>query len=184
MIQMMMGDYAQDPEGLHRLFRQLFEEIELRVKQGKKIAGISESPIRVYIIGDETLELYMYNLIEDYGGAVVGCNFRLPLYYELIDEQALSIESLAHWIWNMPINLPFQKRIEFELQRIKKQKTDAVIISSVVGSRCAPGVERLFRDSIKKELGIPVIEVETTIPGDNVERLDYQIRGLLQTMND
>lgn len=183
LVQMMMGDYAQDPGGLHKLFRQLLEEINLRVNQGKKIPGIAESPVRVYIIGDETQELYMYNFIEDHGGVVVGCNFRLPLYYELIDEQALSIESLAHWIWHMPTNLPIQKRIEFELSHIKRQNPDAVIISSVIGSRHLPGIERLIRDSIKKELSIPVISIETTIPGDNVERIDYQIRGLLQTMS-
>jgi len=182
-IQVMMGDYAQDPEGLHKLLKQLLREIEFKVKQSEQINSTADSPVRVYIIGDETTELYLYNLIEDYGGVVVGLNFRLPLYYELIDEQTLSIESLAHWIWNMPTNLPIQKRIEFELNHIRKQKTDAVIISSVVGSRCLPGAEKLFRDSIKQELGIPVIEIETSMPGDNVERIDYQVRGLLQTLS-
>ena len=183
LVQMMMGDYAQDPAELHNLFVQLFKEIDLRVDHGKSISGISDSPVRIYIIGNETQELYMYNLIENYGGVVVGCNFRLPLYYSLIDEKALSIESLAHWIWHMPTNLNIQERIKFELEHVKKQNADAVIISSVVGCRHSPGIERLIRDSIKKELCLPVIELETTALGDNLERLDYQIRGLLQTMN-
>jgi len=183
LIQAMMGDYAQDPKGFHDLFAKLLEEIKIRVNQGKKVISISDSPVRVYIIGDETQELYMYNIIEDYGGVVVGCNFRLPLYYDLIDEHTLSIDSLAHWIWHMPTNLPIKERLEFELSRMRRQKPDAVIISSVIGSRHPPGIERLIRDKIKEEIGIPIISIETTVPGDNIERIDYQIRGLLQTMN-
>ena len=182
LIQMMMGDYAQDPEGLHNLFRQFLNEINLRVDQGKSAPGISASPVRVYVMGNETQELYLYNAIEDYGGVVVGCDFRLPLYYDLIDEKALPLESLAHWIWRMPSNLPSQERVRFELNYIKKQNPDAVIISNVVGSRYLPGIERLVRELIKHELGVPVLSIETTLPQENVEKVDYQIRALLQTV--
>ena len=181
-IQMMMGDYAQDPEGLHNLFRQFLNEIDLRVDKGKSAPGISASPVRIYIMGKETQELHVFNAIEDYGGVVVGCDFRLPLYYEMIDEQTLPLESLAHWIWRMPSNLPIQERVRFELNYIKKQNPNAVIISNVVGSRCLSGAERLVRDLVKRELSVPVLSIETTLPQENVEKVDYQIRALLQTI--
>ncbi len=182
LIQMMMGDYAQDPEGLHNLLRQLLQEIKLRVDQGKSAPGVSASPVRVYIMGEESQELGVFNAIEDYGGVLVGCDFRWPLYYEVIDEEASSLSSLARWIWRMPSNLSTQERVRTELLSIKKQKPDAIIISSVVGSRCLPGAERLVRDLVKRELGVPVLSIETTLPQENMEKVDYQIRALLQTV--
>jgi benzoyl-CoA reductase/2-hydroxyglutaryl-CoA dehydratase subunit BcrC/BadD/HgdB len=183
LVQMMMGDYAQDPEALHGLFTKLLEELRLRVDRGQFIAGIQPSPIRVYVMGDETQELYLFNAIEDHGGLFVGCDFRLPLYYDLIDENAEPLNALARWVWDMPNNLPTAARIKAELGSIKKQKPDAVIISSVVGSRRLPGSERLVRDLIKQELNVPVLAVETSLPHENIEKVDYQIRAFLETMN-
>jgi benzoyl-CoA reductase/2-hydroxyglutaryl-CoA dehydratase subunit BcrC/BadD/HgdB len=182
LIQMMMGDYAQDPEGLHNLLRQLLQEIKLRVEQGKAAPGLSASPVRVYILGDETQELAIFNAIDNYGGVLVGCDFRWPLYYEMIDEEAPPLASLARWIWRMPSNIPTRERVQTELISIKKQRPDALIISSVVGCRYFPGAERMVRESVKQELGIPVLGIETTLAGENVEKVDYQIRALLQTI--
>ena len=70
-----------------------------------------------------------------------------------------------------------------ELNSIEKQKTEAVIISNVIGSRHLPGAERLVRDLIKEKLGVPVLSVETGLPQENVEKVDYQVRAFLETMN-
>ena len=182
LIQMSLGDYAQDPEGLHRLFLELLHELRLRTEQGQSIPGVSASPVRVYLMGDETQELSLFNAIENYGGLLVGCDFRLPLYYDLIDEKAKPLSALARWIWHMPNNLPTLLRVNTELDSIRKQKPDAVIISSVVGSRRLPGAERLVRDSIRQELGLPVLSIETSLPHENAEKVDYQIRAFLETI--
>jgi hypothetical protein len=133
-------------------------------------------------MGDETQELHLYNAIEDYGGVLVGCDFRLPLYYNLVETTPKLLENLARWIWNMPNNLPIQKRIAFELTKIKKQKPDAIIISNVVGSRHLTGIERLVKDIVKEELGVPVLSIETTLSGENVDKIDYQINALIETI--
>jgi spore coat polysaccharide biosynthesis predicted glycosyltransferase SpsG len=100
----------------------------------------------------------------------------------LIDESGKSLESLARWIWHMPNNLPIQERINLELVNIKKRKPDAIIISNVVGSRHLTGIERLVKDMIKEELGVPVLSIETTLPMENADKIDYQINALMQTI--
>jgi len=178
----MLGDYARDPEGLHRNLRQLIDELKQRAADKVSAPGIRNSPVRIYIVGGETQELHLYNSIEDNGGVLVGCDFRLPLYYNLIDENSSPLDSLVRWVWHMPNNLPIQQRIKFELSNIKKQKPDAIILSNVVGSRHLTGIERLVKDMIKEELGVPVLSIETTLPGESADKIDYQINALIQTI--
>ena len=182
LCQIMLGDYARDPENLHIHLRRLIDELKQRVGNHQSAPGVRNSPVRIYIMGDETQELHLYNAIEDYGGVLVGCDFRLPLYYNLVDTSSKPLENLARWIWNMPNNLPIQQRIMFELSKIKKQKPDAIIISNVVGSRHLTGIERLVKDMVKEELGLPVLSIETTLPGENVDKIDYQINALIETI--
>ncbi len=180
LLQVMLGDFARNPDGLHSQFSLLIDELKGRVENHESAPGIRTSPVRVYIMGDETQELHLYNSIEDAGGVLVGCDFRMPLYYGLVNETEKPVDSLARWVWNMPNNLPLQERIEFELLRIKMQKPDAVILSNVVGSRHLTGIERLVKDSLKDQLGIPVLSIETTLPKENVDKIDYQINALMQ----
>ncbi len=183
LIQAMMGDYARDPAGLHLILRRLIDELKQRAAKHESAPGICNSPVRIYIMGDETQELHLYNAIEDSGGVLVGCDFRLPLYYGLVDEVNKPLDSLAQWIWRMPNNLPVQQRVKLELDFIKKQKPDAIILSNVVGSRHLTGIERLVKDIIKQELSVPVLTIETTLPRENVDKIDYQINALMQTIS-
>jgi len=179
--QLLISDYAQDPEALHNQYRQLIEELEERVKQGVAAPGItSDKPTRIYLMGDETQEFQLFNVIEQYGGTLVGCDSRLSLYYEPIKESGSAIDALARWIWNMPHNLPTADRVKATIPYIKQQKPDAVIISNVVGSRNLPGAERLVRDMIREELSLPVLSIETSLPLEDIEKVDYQIRAFIE----
>ncbi len=179
--QLFISDYAQDPEALHDKYRQLIEELEERVKQGVAAPGItSNKPTRIYLMGEETQEFQLLNIIEQYGGALVGCDSRLSLYYEPVQENDSAIDSLAKWIWNMPHNLPTTERLKATIPYIKQQKPDAIIISNVVGSRNLPGAERLVRDIIREELSLPVLSIETSLPLEDTEKVDYQIRAFIE----
>jgi hypothetical protein len=58
-----------------------------------------------------------------------------------------------------------------------------VILSNVVGSRHQTGIERLVKDTIKQELGVPVLTIETTLPQENADKIEYQINALMQTIS-
>jgi benzoyl-CoA reductase/2-hydroxyglutaryl-CoA dehydratase subunit BcrC/BadD/HgdB len=179
--QALMGDYVQDPEALHAQYRALIEELEERVKKAMPAPGVtSEKPLRIYFMGEETQEFRVWNAIEDYGGVLVGSDTRLSLYYDLIKEDGSPIENLARWIWEMPYNLPTTERIKATIPYIKEQNPDAIIVSSVVGSRNLPGAERLVKDLIRDELGIPQLSIETPLPLENLERVDYQIKAFIE----
>ncbi len=181
MTQAFIGDYAQEPEALHQKYQALLSELNKRVSQSVPAPGFaSEKPVRLYFMGEETQEFQLFNVIEDYGGALVGCDTRLSLYYEPVKENGRLIENLARWIWKMPCNLPTVARVRATIPFIKRQKPDAIIISSVVGSRNLPGAERLVRDTIRDELGIPVLSIETTLPLENIEKVKVQVKTFIE----
>lgn len=80
----------------------------------------------------------------------------------------------------MPYNPPTVERIKAEIPYIKKQNPDAIIVNSNVGSRNLPGAERLVKDIIRDELEIPAIFIETTLPLENIAKVDYQIRAFIE----
>jgi benzoyl-CoA reductase/2-hydroxyglutaryl-CoA dehydratase subunit BcrC/BadD/HgdB len=178
---LLISDYALDPVALHSHYRKLIDELEQRIKEGIAAPGItSNKPTRIYLMGDETQEFQLLNIIEQYGGALVGCDSRLSLYYETIKEEGPAMDALTRWIWNMPHNKPTTARVIATIPYIKQQKPDAIIISNVVGSRNLPGAERLVRDLIKEELNLPVLSIETTLPLEDIEKIDYQVKAFIE----
>lgn len=183
LVQTFIGDYAQDGEELHQQYQVLLAELNKRVSQSTAAPGVkSPKTVRLYFMGEETQEFQLFNIIEDYGGALVGCDTRLALYYEPVKEDGQVIENLARWIWKMPCNLPTTERIKATLPHIKKQRPDAIIISSVVGSRNLPGAERLVRDMIRDELGIPILSIETKLPLENIEKVKSEMQAFIETV--
>ena len=181
MAQALIGDYAQDPAILHESYRALIQELHDRVKRsGSSNEPVPDSRLRVYFMGEETQEFKVWNTIEDCGGLLVGCDTRLSLYYEPIAEEGSILENLARWIWKMPCNMPTAARIRATIPHIKKQNANAVIINSVVGSRYLPEAERLVRDLIKDELGVPVLSIESTLPAEDTEKIEYQIQAFME----
>jgi len=182
LLQAPIGDFGQDPKKLHQLFLSLFKELQARLDNGYSLSGVATSPTRLYMMGDMTQELSLFNAIENSGGCLVGCDFRFSLYYDLISDDIPPLTAFAQWIWSMPVNLPVAKRVKNQVEAIKKQRPDAVIINSSVGSRNLPGAERLVRDILKEELGVPILTLETTLPGETTEKVDYQVRAFLEMM--
>jgi benzoyl-CoA reductase/2-hydroxyglutaryl-CoA dehydratase subunit BcrC/BadD/HgdB len=80
----------------------------------------------------------------------------------------------------MPYHLPTAERIKATITYIKQQEPDAIIISSVVGSRNIPEAERFTRDMLKDELGLPLLSIETRLPLENTEQTDHQIRAFIE----
>ena len=180
LAQSMIDDYAQDPEMLHNRFVVLLQELKERSSQSISAPGISDKPLRIFFMGEETPELRIWNALEDYGGVLVGCDTRLSMFYKTILESGAAIENLAQWIWRMPCNLPVADRIKATIEFIRQQKADAIIINSLVGSNTIPGTERYVQDIIKTELGLPVLYLETLQTIENSKQHEKQIKAFIE----
>ena len=76
--------------------------------------------------------------------------------------------------------LPTVERIKAAIPYITKQNPDAIIINSNVGSKNLPGGEKLLKDLIRDELGIPTLFIEATPPLENIEIVEYKIRAFME----
>jgi len=181
MIQLISSDYLPGPGRLHEVYSRLIDEVRHR-DQEKQVPPVSNKAkaLRIYLMGDETQQFQLLNTIEDCGGQVVGADFRLALYYELISEEGPPLDNLARWIWKMPCNMPTGERIRATIPFIRRQKPDAVIINSTTGSRNLPGSERMVRDIIKQQMDIPVLSIETSLPRQDTEKTEYLVRAFIE----
>ncbi|MDD4635124.1 MAG: 2-hydroxyacyl-CoA dehydratase family protein [Dehalococcoidales bacterium] len=178
MLHLASTDYFPNPRETHRIYDQIICELRQRVE--KATSNTPDEPLRIFMMGDETQQFQLFKMIEDCGGQVVGADFRLALYYKLIPQDGSILDNLAHWIWNMPTNMPTMERIRATIPFIQRQKADAVIINSTIGSRNLPGSERIVRDIIKQEMEIPVLSIETSLPLQDNEKTEYLIRAFIE----
>jgi benzoyl-CoA reductase/2-hydroxyglutaryl-CoA dehydratase subunit BcrC/BadD/HgdB len=174
------GDYLQDPDSLVALISDVKDETEKRINENKHPPGLVDDPVRIYYVGMAPQDLQFWNMIEDSGGALVGCDTYLPLFYELIPENDPVLEALAEWIWMMPHHMLGKDRANALIKYIKQQKPDAVIIGNVTGCRSLSSSDRIMKETLKEELRIPITSVEFGASEDDVALLEPHIKAFIE----
>jgi len=154
------GDYLQDPDSLVTTLNEVKEEAEARASEGKRPPGLVDDPVRVYYIGMAPQDLRFWNMIEDSGGMLVGCDTYLPLFHDLIPENGSIRGNFARWIWMMSHHMRGVDRAKTLTRYIKSQEPDAIIIGNVIGCRNLSPSDRIMKETFREELGIPITSVE------------------------
>lgn len=175
-----MGDFVQDPLALRNVYEKVAAESKERIRKETR-QTLDDSPFRILYSGIETQELSVFNMIEDYGGALVGCDTYSPMFETLVPENGSPFENLAKWIWRSSCNLPTSLRIERTISQAKRQRADGIIINNVTGCRYFSQTSKLAKDILKSELGLPVMTIETALPLENVETTEFRIRAFIET---
>ncbi len=160
LTQVLISDLAQDPENLHNMYHKLIRDLKEKQFNNAAPATITEKAVRIFFMGDETPNIRIWNEIVDHGGAIIGLDSRLSLYYKPIKEDDPIIENLAWWIYSMLRNMPTTKMVNKMIPFIKQQKPHAVILGSIAGSKIIPGSGVLISQIIQDELGVPVLNLE------------------------
>jgi benzoyl-CoA reductase/2-hydroxyglutaryl-CoA dehydratase subunit BcrC/BadD/HgdB len=124
-------------------------------------------------------DLRFWNIIEDSGGAIVGCDTYLPLFYSPIPENGSLLKEFAGWIWKMPHHMPSLDRAKSLIPYIKQQKPDAVIIGNVIGCRNLSSSDRIIKETFREELGIPVTSIEFG-SSEDVTLLEPHIKAFVE----
>jgi benzoyl-CoA reductase/2-hydroxyglutaryl-CoA dehydratase subunit BcrC/BadD/HgdB len=179
LIQTSAGDYLQDPDSTGSILNRIKTEIEYKHKKGESAPGIQDGAPRIYFVGMAPQQLSFWNLIENCGGVSVGCDTYLSLFYDLIPEHSNIQKEVAKWIWRMPHNIPTIERSKILTSCIKKQNPDAVIIGNLVGCRNLSQSDKLVKETIREELGIPVTSLEFGASDEDITLLEPHIRSLV-----
>lgn len=174
------GDYLQDPDYLATLISSVKGEAEKRIYENKWPPGLADDPVRIYYVGMAPQDLQFWNMIEDSGGVLVGCDTYLPLFYDLIPENGPVLEDLAKWIWMMPHHMVGADRAKALMRYIKEQKPEAIIMGNVAGCRSLSSSDRIMKETLKEELGIPITSVEFGASEDDVALLEPHIKAFIE----
>jgi len=174
------GDYLQDPDHLASSLTEIKNEVEARSKEGESPHGILDDPIRIYYLGMAPQDLRLWNIIDSSGGSLVGCDTYLSLFSRLIPESGAILREFARWIWMMPHHMPSIDRAKALIQFVKQQKPDAIIIGNVIGCRNLSSSDRIVKETLREELGIPITSIEFGSSDEDVPLLEPQIRAFVE----
>ncbi|WP_455368692.1 2-hydroxyacyl-CoA dehydratase family protein [[Eubacterium] cellulosolvens] len=174
------GDYLQNPNQLLEILTEIKDEVQERIKDKHIINTNINNESRVYYIGEVPQNLRFWNLIEECGGVLVGCDTYLPLFYETIPETNSILKDLSKWIWENPYNMPIQNRAESLSNYIKRQNPDCVMIGNSAGCRKLASSERTIKEIIKEKLRIPVTSVEFSSSNDDISLLEPHIKAFIE----
>jgi benzoyl-CoA reductase/2-hydroxyglutaryl-CoA dehydratase subunit BcrC/BadD/HgdB len=141
------------------LFERLRDEVKARVERGEGI--IDEEKLRLLWMGvPPVCDMTLLNYSEKHG-AVIAKNMLeylvgFPLDPDRMDPD-MPLESIALGLLASPVNPPYQLGIDYVVNAARDYRIDGVI--SVVKRGCGllPGMQRLVKEALQKELGIPSI---------------------------
>lgn len=174
------GDYLQDPDQLASSLTEIRNEVEIRSKEGKSPRGILDDPLRIYYLGVAPQDLRLWTLIDSSGGSLVGCDTYLPLFSKLIPESGAILREFARWMWMMPHHMPSIDRAKALIQFVKQQNPDAIIIGNVIGCRNLSSSDRIVKETLREELGIPITSIEFGSSDEDVTLLEPQIKAFVE----
>lgn len=156
---------SDQPESL-TVLQALLAEVQQRAQAG--VGVLEKDAVRVFWI-NPVADLRVMNLLEQVGGRIAGSDYMLSHALEPIPDDLEPFEALARCALGDPMVGTTADRGERACQQAIEFASEAVIISRIPGaSHCAYEGDVIGK-MIKRELGLPVLEIEVPPICDTVE---------------
>ncbi|HPB30955.1 MAG TPA: 2-hydroxyacyl-CoA dehydratase family protein [Candidatus Sumerlaeota bacterium] len=168
------SDYFECVEVL----KELLVEVESRVAQGWGF--LTENAVKVFWV-NPVADLKIMNLLEDCGGRLCGTDFMFTHSLDLIPEDVEPLEALARMALADPMVGSAHDRARRIIRDAQCFGAEALIVSRIPGaSHCAYEGE-IIKESVPKELEIPVVEIETaSITDASGSAIQTRIEALIE----
>lgn len=138
-------------------------EVKDRIKHSEKGAGVVDDPIRIFSCG--SCFGLRGDFVDEKGGIVVGTDDHLSKIYADVEETGDPYENIARSVLSYNYEQPTEMRAEWIVELVKKSRADGVICGYHWGCKYQSAVSRLIADIVKKETGLPTINIETVEKG-------------------
>jgi hypothetical protein len=122
------------------------------------------------------------NLLEEAGGRVCGSDYMFTHALDLIPEDMPPLEALARAALADPMIGPTADRAGRIVRQCRAGRAEALVVSRIPGaSHCAREGE-IILDIVRREIGIPAIEIEIPTVSDPMRPgLATRLRALVET---
>ena len=135
-----------------------YHEVVERVKNGVRGTGLAENPVRVFSVG--SCFGLRADFIETKGGLVVGTDDHLNKIFADAREDGDPYIALAEAIRGYNYEKPTEERAQYVVDMVRKSRAEGVICGYNWGCNYQSAASRMIADIVKKETGVPTINIE------------------------
>ncbi len=157
----------------------LLAEVQTRIQRNQFVVG--PDAVRIFWV-NPVADLRAMNLLETLGGRICGSDYMFTHALDLIPEDLPSMEALARTALADPMVGPTSDRAARIVRECRSVDAEAVVVSRIPGaSHCAREGE-IIRETVRRQLGIPVIELEIPPVSDAMlPALSSRLQALVET---
>ena len=176
-------DWFLDPLATIATLKEVNCEVRKRVEKGIQAPGLSEEPVRLFMLSMPSADMALLNVVDDLGGVIVWCELTSAFCDKDVVEDGDPYEQLANWwikdmSWSPSVSL--RDRTERIMELLEKGRIDGVIFNCNWGCNWQPPFAKAIIDTIKEEMGIPGLIITTGMPRKDGAG-GYKLSAQLQT---
>ena len=161
--EMLSIHFCSDIDETESVLKELLSEVEKRIDESTTVDDL----LKVFWI-NPIADLRVMNLLEECGCRLCGTDFMFTHALDEIPENIPPLEALALSALSDPMTADASVRAERIVNDIKKFGSEGVIISKIPGASHCAFEGKIIGDIIKRELNIPVTEIEVPPVADAV----------------
>ncbi|MBI5416959.1 2-hydroxyacyl-CoA dehydratase [Candidatus Poribacteria bacterium] len=176
-------DWVCDPVATSQMMERMITYLRKRIKNGTYGEGVSKNPVRLLVSGIAWGDLGVYNMVDDLGGIIVGSECVISTYWKDIDTDPNKdpIDILAARFMEVPYTYTAHEKAMWTVNNIKSMPNlDGVIINVNFGCNYVAANTRILQDTIKKETNIPVLLIDSDLPGENRGQIRTRIGAFIE----
>ncbi len=177
--EMLAIHFCSDREETIAVLGELLAEAERRTSRGEFAVGADA--IKVFWV-NPVADIRAMNLLEQWGGRLCGSDFMFAHALDLIPEDLPPFEALARTALADPMvgsTLERARRIVADCQLFG---AEAVVVSRIPGASHCAREGAIIREAVRRELGLPTIELEIPSVCDAMlPALGSRLQALMET---
>lgn len=178
--EMLAIHFCSDDNEAVAVLRELLAEVDRRVQTG--IGVLAADAVRVFWV-NPVADLRVMNLLEDVGGRVCGTDYLFCHALDLIPTDLPPLEALARMALADPMVGSVLDRAERIVADIGRFGAEAVVISRIPGASHCAMEGPLIGEAIRRQMDIPVLEIEVPSLTDAMEpTLRTRLEALVETV--
>jgi benzoyl-CoA reductase/2-hydroxyglutaryl-CoA dehydratase subunit BcrC/BadD/HgdB len=164
--EMLAIHFCSDQNESIAVLESLLAEVTRRVGQG--VGPLAKDAARVFWI-NPVADLRAMNILEDAGGRVCGTEYLFSHALDPIPEDIAPLEALARSALADPmVGSPVDRAARI-CHDIRRFGAEAVVVSSIPGASHCALEGTIIGDVVRRQLGLPVLEIEVPPIADSLE---------------
>lgn len=163
--EMLAIHYCSDRDECLLVLRDLLNEVRRRTR--RQAGFLPADAVRIFWV-NPVADLQAMNLLEECGGRLCGSDFLFSHALDPIPESLPPMEALARMALADPMVGSAADRAHRIRCEVEKYNSEAVIISRIPGASHCVLEGKVIRDTIERQLHIPIVEIEVPPLTDSI----------------